>query len=231
MVGNNNVAGNTGLTEVAPMTDESVITALIAAQRRELAAVLDGLSARQWDAPSLCAGWTIRHVVAHLTMPFRYPAPRFLLELLKSGGRFSRMSDNVARRDAAMPQAELAAAVRDNAENRWKPPGGGYQGALTHDVIHGLDITCPLRIERHIPAETMRIVLDAAAGPRSQRHFGVDTGGAELRAVDLDWSHGTGAPLLGRAQDLALLLTGRQVPAGAFDTGGAGLAAAARPRR
>lgn len=198
----------------------------IAAERRELAAVLDGLTAEQWDAPSLCEGWTVRHVLAHLTMPFRYSAPRFLLEMVKAGGRFQRTSDGVARRDAALPAAQLIAVLRDNAENPWKPPGGGYAGALTHDVIHGLDITRALRIDQHIPAEPMIAVLDSVTGPKSRKYFGVDTGGVELRATDLDWSSGGGAPLLGRAQDLALLLTGRRVPDGAFRGEGAGLAQA-----
>ena len=204
-----------------------MITDLIAAERRELAEVLEKLSAAQWEAPSLCAGWTVRHVVAHLTMPFRYPAPRFALELVKAGGRFQRMSDKVARRDAAMPTAELIAAVRDNARHPWKPPGGGYEGALTHDVIHTLDITSPLEIEHRFPAESIRTVLDSVTRPQARKHFGVDVGGTRLGAVDLDWSYGSGAPLLGRAQDLALLLTGRRVPDGAFSGAGAGRGAAA----
>jgi uncharacterized protein (TIGR03083 family) len=194
----------------------------IAAERRELAALLDGLSAEQWDEPSLCAGWTAAHVVAHLTMPFRYSTPVLVLKIAAAGGSFRRMSDAVARRDAALPAAQLIAAVRDNAEHPWKPPGGGYEGALTHDVIHGLDITCPLRIERHIPAETLRSVLDTVSGPKPRRFFGAETDGVELRATDLDWAYGTGAPVLGRAQDLALLLTGRRVPAGALSGDGAG---------
>ena len=194
----------------------------IAAERRELAGLLDGLSAEQWDAPSLCDGWAVRHVVAHLTMPFRYSAPRLGLRLARAGGRFRRMSDAIARQDAARPAAQLIAAVRDNAEHPWKPPGGGYQGALTHDVIHGLDISCALRVEQHIPADVMRAVLDTVTGPKSRRFFGVDTGGSELRATDLDWAWGSGAPVLGRARDLALLLTGRQVPGGALTGAGAG---------
>ena len=194
----------------------------IAAERRELAVLLDGLSAEQWDAPSLCAGWTVRHVVAHLTMPFRYSTPVFVLKLAAAGGRFQRMSDAVARRDAALPAAQLIAAVRDNAEHPWKPPGGGYQGALTHDVIHGLDISRALGIERDIPAESIRAVLGAVSGPKPRRLFGVDVAGVELRATDLDWSYGSGMPLRGRAQDLALLLTGRPAPSGAFSGEGAG---------
>ena len=193
-----------------------MITDWIAAERRDLAALLDGLAAEQWEAPSLCAGWTVGHVVAHLTMPLRYSAPRFLLGLVRAGGRFQRMSDAVARRDATLPRTELVSALRDNAEHPWKPPGGGYEGALTHDVIHSLDITCPLGIGHQLPAEPMKVVLDTVAGPKSRQYFGTETSGVELRAIDLDWSHGSGAPLLGRAQDLALLLTGRRVPEGAF---------------
>jgi len=199
----------------------AVITDWIASGRRELAALLDGLSADQWDAPSLCASWTVAEVAAHVTMPLRYSTPRFLLELAKAGGRFQRMSDAVASRDATLPRAQLIAALRDNAERRWKPPGGGYEGALTHDVIHSLDITGPLGLERHVPPGAMKTVLDTVAAAKSRRYFGVDTGGIELRAVDLDWSCGSGAPLLGRAQDLALLLTGRRVPLGAFSGAGA----------
>jgi uncharacterized protein (TIGR03083 family) len=203
---------------------EAMIREWIAAERRDLATLLDGLSAEQWDASSLCAGWTVRHVVAHLTMPFRYSTSRFLLELAKAGGRFERMSDGVASRDATMPTAELIAAVRDNAEHPWKPPGGGYAGALTHDVIHGLDIASPLRLERHVPADAMRTVLDVVTGDTSRRHFGVHIEGLEVRAIDLDWSSGSGAPVLGRAADLALLLTGRRVPPGALSGAGAGRA-------
>jgi uncharacterized protein (TIGR03083 family) len=202
----------------------------IAADRRDLATVLDGLTAAQWDAPSLCVGWSVRQVMAHLTMPLRYSARDFLLEMVKAGGRFQRMSDGVARRDATLPAAELIAALRDNAEHPWKPPGGGYEAALTHGVIHGFDITGALGIERRIPAEPMRAVLDTVDGAQSRRHFGTRLGDVELQAVDLGWSSGSGAPLLGRAQDLALLLTGRRVPPDAFSGDGAIAVAGSAPR-
>jgi uncharacterized protein (TIGR03083 family) len=187
----------------------------IASERRELAGLLGSLSAEQWDAPSLCEGWAVRHVVAHLTMPFRYSVPRFLLGIAKAGGSFRRMSDGVARRDGELPPARLIAAVADNAEHPWKPPGQGYEAALTHDVIHTLDITRALGLEWQLPAEPMTAVLKAITGPPSLKHFGVDLDGVRLEAVDLDWSWGSGAPMRGPAQDLALVLTGRRVPAGA----------------
>ena len=187
----------------------------IADERRRLADVLDRLTPEQWDTPSLCEGWAVRDVVAHITMPFRYPAPRFVLELVRSGGRFGAMADRVARRDGARPTADLAAALRDNAEHPWTPPGGGKEGALTHDVVHGLDITRPLGIEREVPPERFRVVLDTLVSPRSRRHFGTDDHTGRFEASDIGWSHGTGPAVTGRAVDLVLLLTGRPVPAGA----------------
>jgi uncharacterized protein (TIGR03083 family) len=190
------------------------ITDAIAAERRELAIVLTGLTAQDWDTQTLCAGWRVREVVAHVTMPFRYSRARFVTEVIKAGGNFNRMADHVARRDAAAPAGELVAALRDNERHPWKPPGGGFAGALTHDVIHGLDITVALGIDRRVPEERLRAVLENITGPKSLKFFGADLKRIELRADDIDWSFGSGTPVSGQAQDLALVLCGRRLPAG-----------------
>ena len=194
---------------------ESELPVKIAAERRDLARVLSDLPASAWDAETLCAGWRVREVVAHMTMPFRYSAARFAAELARSGGRFNAMSDRIARRDAAaVSAADLLSILQDNATNPWKPPGGGYLGALTHDVIHGLDITVPLGIGRRVPADRLRAVLDAIAAPKARKHFGTDLSGVRLRAEDIDWASGSGQQLSGTAQDLALVLCGRKLPPG-----------------
>ena len=188
---------------------------MIAAQRGELAAALGGLPAGGWDEPTLCAGWRVREVVAHITMPFRYSGPRFMLELAKSRGRFNEMADRVARRDAArMSPAELTEAVSSNIGHPWRPPGGGFEGALAHDVIHGLDITVPLGIGTPVPEDRLRRVLPASTTEKSVAFFGVDLAGIEFRACDLDWTLGSGTPLTGTAADLLLALCGRKLPAG-----------------
>lgn len=190
----------------------------IAAERRDLAAILAGLPEQSWDAPSLCEGWRVREVVAHMTMPFRYSGKRFIAELARSGGNFTAMSDRCAKRDAAAPAADLLAALRDNAEFPWQPPGGGLIGALSHDVIHGLDFTVPLTTGplgtgRVVQPERLAPVLQSVTGP-ALKHFGTDLSGVELRATDMDWSFGTGQVLAGRAQDLLLVIAGRKLPAG-----------------
>ncbi|MGK5628206.1 maleylpyruvate isomerase family mycothiol-dependent enzyme [Streptomyces sp. URMC 123] len=196
------------------MNARTDIRAAIAAERRELAAVLDGLPAAEWDAPTLCAGWRVREVAAHMSLGFRYSLGAVALELLKARGSLHRMTDRCARKDAAvLSTEELAAALRDNAHHPWTPPVGGITSALGHDVVHGLDITVALGLDRRVPEDRLRVLLDAVT-PKSTRFFGARLDGVELRATDLDWSFGTGAPLIGAAQDLLLVAFGRKLPAG-----------------
>jgi uncharacterized protein (TIGR03083 family) len=199
------------MTSSVPADD---LPALIAAERRELADVLAALPAEAWDQSTLCAGWRVYEVVAHITMPFRYSTARFVMEMIRSGGQFNRMADRCARRDATASPDELTAALRDNATHPWRPPGAGPDAALTHDLIHGLDITTPLGIDRRLPEAALRIVLNTITSRQSMKHFGVDLDGIELHAEDIDWSYGTGTPVIGTAQNLALILCGRTLAAG-----------------
>lgn len=194
---------------------------LIAAERRDLAGVLSGLNTAQWQAPSLCAGWAVAHVVAHLTMPFRITADEFAAGMQQARGQFSEFSDAIAERDSRLPQTALVAALRDNAENPWSPPGGGFEGALSHDVIHGLDITWPLGIDHRVSSQAMIKVLDLVVSPGEQTLFGFALDGLEPQATDLDWSAGSGAALRGRGRDLLPLLAGRQIPGEVFAGAGA----------
>jgi uncharacterized protein (TIGR03083 family) len=122
------------------------------------------------------------------------------------------MADRCARRDGAAPPDTLLAALLQNERNPWKPPGGGFAAALTHDVVHGQDITVALGVEYRVPEDRLRTVLAAITTGRSLKHFGVDLDGIELRADDIDWSFGTGTPLTGSAQDLASFICGRKLP-------------------
>jgi len=186
----------------------------IAAERRAFGEVLRGLPEADWDAPSLCTGWRVREVVAHMTMPFRYSPPRFLAELARSRGNFARMADRVARRDGQAPVRTLLEGWLDNVDNGWKPPGGGLPGALTHDVVHGLDVTIPLGIEHPVSEAALRVVLDNATRPLNQKHFGVDLTGIRLEADDLEWAFGDGEPIRGAARHLLMVLMDRRLPDG-----------------
>ncbi len=195
------------------LTDIDIREAVIA-ERRAQVEFYSSLTEPQWDAPSLCAGWRVRDVLAHTTMPFRYSLPKVLLEVVKARGSFDRMADRRARRDAAdLTTTQLLSTLRDNVEHPWSPPGGGALGALSHDVIHGLDVSAALGM--HGRASTARVAtVLARMQPKHLASFDVDLDGIELRATDVDWSHGAGEPVTGLAEDLLLLVCGRRVHAG-----------------
>jgi uncharacterized protein (TIGR03083 family) len=193
---------------------------VIAPHRRSLADALDRLSPQQWRGESLCAGWTPAHVLAHQTMPFRFSVEEFMAGLQRCGGDFTTYSDQIAARDSALPPDELVGALRDNADTPWSPPGGGLIGALSHDVIHGLDICWPLGIEYELPSRALTCVLDSLTSQGSQSVFGFPLAGLTVRATDLDWSAGDGAVLVGRGRDLVPLLAMRQIPHELFDGDG-----------
>jgi uncharacterized protein (TIGR03083 family) len=193
------------------MTDLSTdLAGQVAAAFDALADALAPLDDAAWDTPSLCAGWRVREVVAHVTMPARYDQPAYLAELELAAGDFTTLSETIARRDAALPSGTLVEQLRGRDLQQWTPPGGGELGALTHVVVHGLDATMPLGLGRPFTDEAMCRVLDGLVAG-GHRHFGVVLPD-RLQTTDLAWEHGTGAALRGSAADLVLRLTGRTVP-------------------
>ncbi len=56
-----------------------------AAEYLALADLLASIAEAEWDCPSLCDGWRVREVVAHLTMPARYGNAEFMTELEAHG--------------------------------------------------------------------------------------------------------------------------------------------------
>ncbi len=137
------------------------------------------------------------------------------------------MSNTIAARDGSLAPERLLEDLRSDALHRWQPPGGGAEGALTHCVIHGLDIVESVPLSHHVPDQRIRRVLTIVADPGTPNVFGTDLSGVELRADDLDWSCGTGAPVIGSAQVLALVASGRLLPAGRLR--GEGAARFSRP--
>jgi hypothetical protein len=154
-------------------------------------------------------------------MPFRITEADFMTGLQRSGGDFTKYSDEIAERDSRLPPAELVALIRDNAETPWSPPGGDLTAALSHDVIHGLDIAWPLSLSYDIPERAATTVLDVLTSAGGRSLFGFPLEGIRVVATDLGWTAGEGTELTGRSSDLVPLLAGRAVPRQLFGGEGA----------
>ena len=201
-------------TETTMNAQGDVVANGIAEEFTALAELLEAAGPPVWDEPSLCEGWRTREVVAHVTMPVRYEGPAFVTELEAAGGDFTRLSNTIAARDGAMPTERLLADLRSEVLHTWRPPGGGEDGALTHCVVHCLDIIEAGSLSPRVPDARISRVLSVLADTSAPNLFGTDLSGVELRADDLDWSYGVGTPVVGPAQALVLVVSGRLLPAG-----------------
>jgi len=192
------------------MTD---VFELIAEQRRRVAQCLDGLTDEEWGTQSLCRGWTVRHVATHLTMPFLVSAPKIVWSLVKTGGNFNRISNDFARREPARSNEEIVALLRDNATNRFTPPGLGPDAPMTDIIVHGLDVSVPTERTIEVSPEALRRTLDFLVSPKASRGFVRPrmTKGLSFSCPELEWHSGEGLLVEGSASDLALALTGRRL--------------------
>ena len=178
-----------------------------------LADLLAAAAVDAWDAPSLCQKWLVRHVIAHVTMPARLSSEEFGAEMAATGGDFTVLSDTVAWRDGSLPAAELLDQLRSPRLHAWQPPGGGAAGALSHAVIHSLDVTIALDWPPAAPAEAVTVVLDQLTAANGT-FFGIDLTDVRLETTDTGWSFGSGRLVRADGGSLVALLSGRALPDG-----------------
>lgn len=195
----------------------TALTDLIRRERVEFIALLESLDEEQWHSRSLCSGWTVENVAAHLA----WAPPAGILETLpaavRAGFRTNRMISDLAVRWTARGRAAILDQLRTNVATDAKPLAMPRIAALTDAVVHGLDVRVPLGLPHRAPdAEVFGLIADWTLSAHwpitraiggSARHR---LRGMRLVATDTDWSWGEGAPVEGRADELLLLLTGRR---------------------
>ncbi|WP_434739419.1 maleylpyruvate isomerase family mycothiol-dependent enzyme [Micromonospora sp. SH-82] len=177
-----------------------------------LADLLTAADLGTWDAPSLCERWLVRHVIAHVTMPARLTPEQFGAGMAAAGGDFTHFSDTVAARDASLPLTDLLDQLRSPRLHAWQPPGGAA-GALSHSVIHSLDVTIALDKPPVAPTAAVTAVLDQLTAADGTL-FGVDLADTRLDATDTAWSWGGGRQVRADSGSLVALLSGRTLPDG-----------------
>ena len=74
-------------------------------ERLGLADFFDDLSAEEWETASLCAGWRVRDVAAHLTLAHMGPVPA-TLAMFRARGNLNRMIHDTAVRQARLPAGQ-----------------------------------------------------------------------------------------------------------------------------
>jgi uncharacterized protein (TIGR03083 family) len=183
---------------------------MISSERSALADGLAALPAEDWDKPSLCTGWSVRQVVAHIVATASMTPPRFLAKMAGSGFRFSTMTNReIDRLTATHTDAELLQALRDRVDARTAPPGPAPSW-LGETIVHGEDIFRALVGYRPHPAEHLTAVADFYRTSNLLIGAKRRIQGVSLRATDTSWQHGAGPEAAGPMVALVMAMTGRR---------------------
>ena len=177
------------------------------AERTDLADFLATLTLDQWNAPSLCARWRVRDVVAHV-MSFDGVT---LLGMLRRAIRGRMVNINQVGVDelASLSPEQLLDRLRARLRPQGLATTFGGRLALLDVTIHHQDIRRPLGLSRTIPVERLRCVLsDSLRSPELPGwHL---ARGVRLAPTDLDWSHGSGPDVTGPAEAVLMAVAGRR---------------------
>jgi uncharacterized protein (TIGR03083 family) len=182
---------------------------LVHAERAALIADLSGLDDDQWQQPSLCDGWTVHDVAAHLVNSARTTRVGFFLELARARFDFDRQNARGVARERGSSPADTLARLREVASRTSAPPGS-LDTRLVEEVVHGEDIRRPLGLSRAYP--TTAVVRALQLQVRTPASFGgakERVAGVQLVASDADLAIGTGPAVRGPALALLLAVSGR----------------------
>jgi uncharacterized protein (TIGR03083 family) len=180
----------------------------IAAERGALATELADLTPAQWDEPSLCPGWTIRDLVAHLSATASLNPATFFAGMAKARLNFDRFANGQIAKHLGPDPAATLTEFRSLQHSTSAPPGPTTSW-LGEVVIHGADICRPLGIPHTYDRETVRQVIDFYKGSNMLIGAKKRIAGLSLSATDSDWRHGQGDTVEGPLLSLLLAMTGR----------------------
>jgi uncharacterized protein (TIGR03083 family) len=179
-------------------------------QRRSLVAMLEDLSEQEWQQPSLCSGWTVRDVAAHVALQNTTLSmmPAGVVQMIRSGGMNGAIQA-MARRHAASPTGQLVAEIRDRV-GVWRPlPTVTYREAAIDYLVHAQDIAIPLGRPMEMPTGAAVVATDRVWTSARMFHARKKLAGYRFAATDTNWSAGQGQEVTGPISALLLLLTGR----------------------
>jgi uncharacterized protein (TIGR03083 family) len=189
--------------------DRERVFAAVSNERLQLADLLDGLSEAELASPSLCAGWDVKTVAAHIVSTIVDGTANFLWHGIRRGN-MDRGIDELAQRRAQQPTSKIVAMLRDVADRPVSPPGAGPLDPLADVLVHGGDIKLPLGLRFEPDNERAALALDFLAGPWRFALTRLNLlRGLHLRATNLDRTWREGAEIRGPVAALMMSACGR----------------------
>jgi uncharacterized protein (TIGR03083 family) len=184
---------------------------VISAERLRLADLLGQLAAEDWDQPSLCAGWAVRDVAAHLTLQQLSARAAAGMMLAYRGDTDRAIRECARKRSAAWDAAKIIAEIRSTAGSRRHNFGVTYQETLIDLLIHSQDIAIPLGRSHPMPPRAAAAAATRVWTMRWPPPFPARRAMERFRvtATDTTWSAGRGPHVSAPISSILLLSAGR----------------------
>lgn len=181
----------------------------IHAERAALAETLADLTANAWEGPTLCAGWTVKDVAAHVIsnpqMGWR-SMPGLLGRNLGRGYNATVFREVKRWSSERTPAAVLAEFEAYAASTRHVPITTTVE-PLLDSLVHHQDIVRALGRRHDMPPDAAAVAADRAR--LSGAIVGWRRPRVRLVATDVAWVRGRGPTVEGPMQELLMLSTGR----------------------
>ncbi|MBN9392254.1 MAG: maleylpyruvate isomerase family mycothiol-dependent enzyme [Chloroflexi bacterium] len=191
---------------------------LVRAELADMSQLLHSLTPEEWENPTLCEGWRVRHIAGHFVGGYSIPLPQVLWLLgVKYKFNFPRAAHEISTQCGEENSPATLLAEFDRWTTAKKHRGVATVGPMKEHfldhMIHQWDITIPLGRPRQVPQERKIAALDTLVeikGLTGMAPAGRFAAGRRLVATDVEWSWGEGPEIKGSTMDLVLALTGRK---------------------
>ncbi|HET7014090.1 MAG TPA: maleylpyruvate isomerase family mycothiol-dependent enzyme [Streptosporangiaceae bacterium] len=202
------------------MPDLTTTWKMIHSGRAAMADTIEGLSADQWSTSSLCDGWSVGQLAAHVLAGAEQTGGHFALGMLTTGFRFNALMERDLHDRAELSPTEIATRLRHRTTTTNHPPAP-VMAMLGEIVVHGEDLRRPLGLPSWAAeADALNACLDMYVKATFPVGGKKRIEGLRLATTDTGWSYGTGPEVKAPAISLMLAMTGRA--AGAKDLAGDG---------
>ncbi|WP_026196395.1 maleylpyruvate isomerase family mycothiol-dependent enzyme [Corynebacterium lubricantis] len=180
-------------------------------ERRDLAGDLCSLRATEWETPSLCPGWSVHDVLAHLTDTARTGKIAFMRSMLRARGDFHLANENGIKRWKYEDPRETLHYFLE-ARFTTKLPPAHPSTRLVEMIVHAEDIRRPLSIPAEYPTQGIHEALKYQLRTSASFDGGKErTQGLHLIDAENGTSFGSGDDVTGRGIDLLLAVSGRAI--------------------
>ncbi|MFP7761404.1 maleylpyruvate isomerase family mycothiol-dependent enzyme [Marisediminicola sp. LYQ85] len=189
-------------------------------ERRALIRDLESLEPGRWTTASLCPGWDVHDVLAHLVDSAKTTRLGFVRRMLAARFDFDRDNAAGVARERTRDPGRTLDRFRSVSSSTSTPPVA-LATRLVEAYVHGEDIRRPLGIDSDYPPEHVATALAYQVTTSVKIGGGKELAhGWRLVATDTELVHGDGPEVRAPAIALLLAISGR--PVSAAELGGPG---------